>query len=110
MLIDSRLSRLFCQILALGLCFAASVSHTSSLAQDSRELQTERAASNKLKGEHPLLELMRTRKSTLRPDLMGVHPRVYVTDKELVDLRVRAHTTHRGGELIFRAPCGSAVG
>jgi len=95
MLIDSRFSRLFCQILALGLCFAASVSHTSSLAQDSRELQTERAASNKIKGAHPLLELMRTRKSTLRPELRGVHPRVYVTDKELAVLRVRAHTTHR---------------
>src|SRR6266550_651589 len=64
-------------------------------AQDARELQQERSASNKLKGEHPLLELMRTRKSTLRTELMGVHPRVYVTDKELADLRVRAHTTHR---------------
>ena len=51
-------------------------------AQDARELQQERTASKKLKGEHPLLELMRTRKSALRPDLLGVHPRVYVTDKE----------------------------
>ena len=47
---------------------------SDSLAQDARELQQERAASNKLKGEHPLIELMRTRKSTLRPELMGVHP------------------------------------
>src|SRR4051812_49186028 len=36
-------------------------------AQDARELQQERAASNKIKGDHPLLELMRTRKSSLRP-------------------------------------------
>jgi hypothetical protein len=37
-------------------------------AQDARELQQERTANNKLKGEHPLLELMRTRKSALRPN------------------------------------------
>src|SRR5437868_1899886 len=67
----------------------------ASLAQDARELQEERAWNNKLKGEHPLLELMRTRKSALRPELMGVHPRVYVTDKELADLRQRARTSHR---------------
>jgi hypothetical protein len=64
-------------------------------AQDTRELEQERMASSKLKGEHPLLELMRTRKSALRPDLAGVHPRVYVTDKELAELRVRARTSHR---------------
>lgn len=64
-------------------------------AQDARELQQERTASNKLKGEHPLMELMRTRKSSLRPELMGVHPRVYVTDKELAELRERARTTHK---------------
>src|ERR1043165_493955 len=43
-------------------------------AQDSRELQQERVASNKLNGEHPLSELMRTRNSKLRPELMGVPP------------------------------------
>ncbi|MDX6305312.1 MAG: hypothetical protein QOI77_2281 [Blastocatellia bacterium] len=67
----------------------------SLLAQDARELEQERAASKQLKGEHPLLELMRTRKSALRPELLGVHPRVYVTDKELADLRQRARTSHR---------------
>src|SRR5215468_4045774 len=64
-------------------------------AQDARELEAEKAKSNKLKGEHPLVELMRTRHSKLRPELMGVHPRVYVTDKELAELRERARTTHR---------------
>ena len=64
-------------------------------AQDARELEQERAASKKLKGEHPLLELMRTRKSALRPELMGIHPRVYITDGELSELRVRARTSHR---------------
>jgi len=65
------------------------------IAQDARELQQERIASNKLRGEHPLLELMRTRNSKLRPELTGVHPRVYVTDKELAELRLRARTSHR---------------
>src|SRR5712691_4311207 len=65
------------------------------LAQDARELEQERTASKKLKGEHPLIELMRTRQSALRPELMGVHPRVYVTEKELADLRHRARTSHR---------------
>lgn len=64
-------------------------------AQDARELDQERTVSKKLKGEHPLLELMRTRKSALRPELAGVHPRVYLTDKDLVELRKRARTSHR---------------
>lgn len=64
-------------------------------AQDARELEQERTASKKLKGEHPLIELMRTRKSILRPELLGVHPRVYLTDKELAELRQRARTSHR---------------
>src|SRR3989441_6346168 len=67
----------------------------TSSAQDARELEAEKIKSNKLKGEHPLVELMRSRKSSLRPELMGVHPRVYVTDKELDELRQRARTTHR---------------
>lgn len=69
--------------------------HLPASAQDSRELQQERTASKKLKGEHPLVELMRTRNSSLKPELRGVHPRVYVTQKELDELRLRAHTTHR---------------
>ena len=69
---------------------------SSAFAQDTRELQQERSSSNnKLKGEHPLAELMRRRNSKVRPELMGVHPRVYVTEKELDELRVRARTTHR---------------
>jgi hypothetical protein len=64
-------------------------------AQDSRELEQERTTSKKLTGEHPLNELMRTRKSALRPELLGVHPRVYVTDQELALLRERARTSHQ---------------
>jgi len=88
--------RTYCRrLLVAALICGATSSVLSSLAQDARELQQERAASNKVKGEHPLLELMRTRKSALRPELMGVHPRVYVTDKEIAELRQRARTSHR---------------
>src|SRR5262245_51478562 len=74
---------------------AATAFPASVVAQDARELQREQVASTKLKGEHPLFALMRTRKSSLRPELVGVHPRVFVTEKELADLRTRAHATHR---------------
>jgi hypothetical protein len=64
-------------------------------AQDARELKEEQTASKKLKGEHPLAALMRTRKSNLRPELVGVHPRVYLTEHELAELRKRSTTTHK---------------
>ncbi|HMH44663.1 MAG TPA: DUF4962 domain-containing protein [Pyrinomonadaceae bacterium] len=94
-MINIHLTRHCQRLLVLALIFTAVIFPLPSLAQDARELEQERTASNKLKGEHPLVELMRTRKSALRPELMGVHPRVYVTDKELADLRERARTSHR---------------
>src|SRR6266576_2918556 len=82
------------QTLLLSLALVSTILRVAPLrAQDARE--QERTAGKKLKGEHPLVELMRSRKSALRPELLGVHPRVYVTDKELDDLRQRAHTSHR---------------
>src|ERR1044072_9387680 len=69
---------------------------TPLLAQDARELQEEKESSRKLKGEHPLFQLMRSRKSAMKPELAGVHPRVYVTEAELNELRERARTTHKG--------------
>src|SRR3989442_15903241 len=84
------------RFVVIGLTLAAIMVPVKPLfAQDARELEQERTASKKLKGEHPLIELMRTRQSALRPELMGVHPRVYVTEKELADLRQRARTSHR---------------
>src|SRR5436189_5285264 len=84
------------RLLAASCVLLLSLSATRSIAQDARELQQERVEKNKLRGEHPLVELMRSRKSTLRPELVGIHPRVYLTDREIADLRVRARTTHRG--------------
>lgn len=69
---------------------------SGALAQDAAELRAEKEASAKLQGEHPLVELMRTRHSRLRPELQGVHPRVYLTDQGLEEMRRRAKTTHRG--------------
>jgi hypothetical protein len=63
--------------------------------QDTRELEAEKRASKNLKGEHPLVQLMHSRRSALRPELNGVHPRVYVTEKELDELRNRARSTHK---------------
>src|SRR6266480_1639164 len=88
-------TRQYRRLLVIALAFASSIFAMPSLAQDARELEQERTANKKLKGEHPLLELVRTRKSSLRPELLGIHPRVYVTDKELAELRERARTSHR---------------
>jgi len=51
-----------------------------------------RAASND--AVPPFAELLRV-EPKLRPELVGVHPRVFVTTSELATLRERARTTHR---------------
>jgi hypothetical protein len=83
-------------LLVIALALASIVLPVApQFAQDARELEQERTANRKLKGEHPLVDLMRTRESSLRPELLGIHPRVYVTDKELAELRERSHNSHR---------------
>ncbi len=61
-----------------------------SLAQDSQELQAEREASSRLKGEHPLIALARSKPSSLRPELAGVHPRVFMTQAEIDALKKKS--------------------
>lgn len=70
-------------------------SSASMMAQDRRELQDEKTVNKRIKGEHPLSVLMRTRKSDLKTGLVGVHPRVYVTSSELNELRQKARSTHK---------------
>lgn len=53
------------------------------------------------KGPHPLTELMASLNSSLRPELRGKHPRVYVTEEGIAKLRERSKTTSR--ELWARA-------
>jgi len=63
-----------------------------AIAQDSQELKAEKEAGKKLKGEHPLIALMKSKPSSLRPELEGVHPRVFVTQSEIDALKEKAKT------------------
>lgn len=77
---------------------SAPLSHHTGRAQDAHEaLGPKDAPANAewAKREHPLIGLMASRRSQLRPELRGVHPRVYVTSQGLEALRVRSRTTHR---------------
>jgi hypothetical protein len=74
---------LFVAVCLFTLAFAAS-------AQDAQELEAERLASGKLKGEHPLSILARTKPSSLKKELESVHPRVFVTQAEIDLLKDKA--------------------
>jgi hypothetical protein len=59
-------------------------------AQDAQELAAEKAANAKLKGEHPLVQIAKSKPSTLRKELEGVHPRVYLTQADIDQLKEKA--------------------
>jgi hypothetical protein len=61
----------------------------SAPAQDKQELEAEREANQKLKGEHPLVELTRTRPASLKKELENVHPRVFLTQSEIDALKAK---------------------
>ena len=61
-------------------------------AQDAQELKAEREASKRLKGEHPLVNLMKTTNSSLKKELEGVHPRVFLTQSEIEQLKEKTKT------------------
>ena len=61
-------------------------------AQDKQELEAERRASERLKGEHPLVNLMKTANSSLKKELEGVHPRVFLTQGEIDALKAKTKT------------------
>src|SRR5262245_44433051 len=71
------------------------VSALTASAQDARESLGPKDKQSEAKGPHPLTHLMATLNSSLRPELRGKHPRVYVTDAEITKLRERSRTTHR---------------
>lgn len=56
-------------------------------AQDTQELEAEAARNENLKGEHPLVNLMKTKNSSLKKELEGVHPRVFLTQSEIEALK-----------------------
>src|SRR5215213_9942159 len=61
-------------------------------AQDQQELEAERSASGKLKGEHPLVAISKTKPSSLRKELVGVHPRVFMTQTDIDALKEKTKT------------------
>ena len=63
----------------------------SVVAQDSHEALGPKDRPNQ-DAKPPLIDLMSSLNSKLRPELMGVHPRVYFTQEELAVLRQRAHS------------------
>ncbi len=83
---------LICCVAALSASVAIFVS-----AQDAREAlgPKDKPSSTKSQEPHPLTQLMTKLNSSLRPELRGKHPRVYVTEDGLAKLRERSRTTHR---------------
>lgn len=63
---------------------------SSVFAQDAQELEAERIANARLKGEHPLVGLMKTKTSAMRPELKGVHPRVFMTQSDIDALKTKS--------------------
>src|SRR5580765_3523460 len=76
----------------LALFLFISLLASLSFAQDSKELDAERAARPKLKGEHPLVAVMKSAPSSLKKELEGVHPRVFLTQAEIDALKIKAKT------------------
>jgi len=58
-------------------------------AQDKQELEAERKANQQIKGEHPLVELSKTKTSSLKKELENVHPRVFLTQSEIDALKAK---------------------
>ncbi|MEO5859384.1 MAG: DUF4962 domain-containing protein [Pyrinomonadaceae bacterium] len=61
-----------------------------AFAQDAQELKAEKEANARLKGEHPLVQIAKSKPSSLRPALVGVHPRVFMTQGEIDQLKAKA--------------------
>jgi len=77
------------RVLAVLICFAVLLGG-KMWAQDASESLGPK--DNSVKGAStPLLHEMKTLRSSLRPELTGVHPRVYFTAAELDALRIEAH-------------------
>ncbi|MBU2996450.1 DUF4962 domain-containing protein [Cellulophaga baltica] len=58
-----------------------------SFSQDTQELEAENAINENLKGESVLVGLMKTKNSSLKKELKGIHPRVFLTQEEIDNLK-----------------------
>lgn len=81
------------RVLAAAICLAGLLGG-QTLAQDAQESLGPKDSAIK-GGPTPLLQEMKTLRSNLRPELEGVHPRVYFTQSELDGLRKEAHGTQK---------------
>jgi hypothetical protein len=84
---------LFCKSLKLHslIIFAGCLlPFTFGFAQDTQELEAEQLGNPKMKGEHPIVTLSKTKNSALRKELQGVHPRVFMTQTEIDALKAKA--------------------
>lgn len=77
------------KIFSYGLIVTIFAASSAAFAQDKQELEAEKRANAGLKGEHPLFALMKTRQSALKPELKGVHPRVFLTQGEIDGLKAK---------------------
>ncbi|MBK8302298.1 MAG: DUF4962 domain-containing protein [Pyrinomonadaceae bacterium] len=75
-----------------ALALLISIVVTAAFSQDSQELKAEREANARLKGEHPLIAIAKSKPSSLRSELVGVHPRVFMTQAEIDKLKEKTVT------------------
>ena len=78
-----------------SLLFSSALLLSAAFAQDARESLGPKDKPATANAPHPLTQLMATKTATLKAELRGVHPRVYVTSAEIKQLQQRARTTHR---------------
>ena len=69
------------------------ISASPARGQDAQE-QLGAAEGPVLAGAHPLAAIEAAHPGALRPELAGVHPRVFFTDNDIESLRRRSRTTH----------------
>ena len=65
-----------------------------AFAQDARE-QLGVGTSSEVRGEHPLAAIEALHPALLKPELSGVHPRLFFTDHELDGLRAKARASSK---------------
>jgi len=81
------------RIAVLVVCLTAVAA--GAVAQDAREALGPQDHAAAKRGPHPLEPLLTSLDSQLKPELKGVHPRVFFTASEIDQLRERAHGSDR---------------
>src|SRR4051812_48107715 len=79
-------------VLALGIICVAMLA--AGFAQDDKENLGPKD-DKQSKAVNPITQLMHTVTWQLKPELRGMHPRVFITAAEIDSMRQRAHSTHK---------------